>query len=534
MPRRRLQKILRHCPACLRFLDENPGRPAAGAFAATTEPRDIPLILSAMAAELSLPPFLPALARLELLIHRVDSAPAIPRNDAGLFLVNPTLQTIELKWRNLLGRTELASDDRGAAPEPGREIVFLWRQPGGGKLAGRVAGDEELLVLKIIMEGLTVEDVAAAGNIPVGAVEQALKRAAGRGFVLAPASRLGRDQVVFPDDCGVDRDRFRTAAAFTLQWHLTQACDLHCRHCYDRSSRASLGLAEALAVLDEVRDFCRSRHVRGNITFTGGNPLLHAHFFELYRAAGDRNLNVVILGNPTTRSILERLRRMQPAVHYQVSLEGLPEHNDYIRGKGHFAGAIAFLELLRELGIFSMVMLTLTRDNLEQVLPLAEMLRGKVDSFTFNRLAMVGEGANLHSVAPDDFRTFLPKFLAAAKDNPAIRLKDNLFNIIRHQEGRELFRGCAGYGCGAAFSFLTLLSDGEVHACRKFPSPVGNILNQGLAEIYDSAAAQRYRHGSAACRGCAIRPACGGCQAVVHGMGLDPGKDRDPYCFINS
>jgi selenobiotic family peptide radical SAM maturase len=532
MRRCQLQKILRHYPACRRFLVENLRKPAAGAFIAPTDSRDIPRLIATLAADLNLP-FLPELARLEDLARQVDSALAVPRNEAGLFLVNPTLQTIELAWRNLLGRTGLASDD-GGAPESGREMVFLWRQPGSGELAGKVAGDEDLLVLKIIMEGLALAEVAAAGHIPVEALAQARQRAAGRGFVLAPASLLCRDQAVFPDECRVDRDRFFTAAGFTLQWHLTQACDLHCRHCYDRSSRSLLGLEQGLAVLDEVRDFCRDRHARGNITFSGGNPLLYAHFFALYQAARERNLNVAILGNPTTRPILARLQRIQPAVRYQVSLEGLPAHNDYIRGKGHFARTIAFLALLRELGIFSMVMLTLTRDNLEQVLPLAELLRGKVDSFTFNRLTMVGEGANLHSVAPEDFRLFLPKFLAAARDNPALRLKENLFNIIRYQGGRELFRGCAGYGCGAAFSFLTLLPDGEVHACRKFPSPVGNILQQGLAEIYDSQAARRYRQGSDACRGCAIRPACGGCQAVVYGMGLDPGKDRDPYCFITA
>jgi selenobiotic family peptide radical SAM maturase len=507
-------------------------KPAVGDFLAATDLQNAQPILATLVAKFDLPPFLSDLARLELLIQQVATGPTTSTNDIGVIRINPTLRTIELAWRNLLGQTELSGEAWRVAPESGREIVFLWRQPGTGALAGKVAGDEDLLVLKIILEGLAVEDVAKAGNIPVGAVDQALDRAAARGFIQAPASLLRRDQIVFADDCMVDRDRFLAADGFTLQWHLTQACDLHCRHCYDRSNRSALGREQALAVLDGVRDFCRSRHVQGNISFSGGNPLLYPHFFELYPAAKDRGLHVAILGNPTTREILLELQRIQPLVRYQVSLEGLPEHNDYIRGAGHFARTMAFLELLRELGIFSMVMLTLTRDNLEQVLPLAEKLRGRVDSFTFNRLTMVGEGANLLSVDPADFHVFLAKFLAAARDNRAIRLKENLLNIIRHQEGRELFRGCAGYGCGAAFSFLTLLPDGEVHACRKFPSPVGNILEQSLGEIYDSQASQSYRQGSDSCRNCAIRPACGGCQAVVYGMGLDPAKDRDPYCFI--
>lgn len=533
MQRQQLEILFKSYPACRRFLDEKNLELVVGAFASITDTQDVPHILLSLVETLHLPPFLSELARLEQLVSQLESSPVVSPNDVVDYQLNPTLQTIELSWRHLVSLTRKDSDDGGVVPEPGREVVLLWRHPGSGEVSVKVADDEDLLVLKIILENLLVDDVAVTGDIPIGAVDRALDRAAVRGFILAPGSLLCRDRVVFPDNCVVDRGRFFTADAFTLQWHLTQACDLHCRHCYDRSSRSSLELGQALAVLDDLRRFCRSHHVRGNVSFSGGNPLLYPHFFELYQGAKERGFNIAILGNPTSREIVEKLIAIHKPALYQVSLEGLPTHNNYIRGDGHYARVMTFLELLKDLGIYSMVMLTLTRDNLGQVIPLAEKLRGKVDSFTFNRLAMVGEGASLQSVAPADFQGFLAEFMAAAQDNPSIRLKENLFNIIRHQNGRELFRGCAGYGCGAAFNFLTLLPDGEVHACRKFPSPVGNILEQGFGEIYESQAAQRYRHGSDSCRGCAIRPACGGCQAVVHGMGLDTATDRDPYCFID-
>ena len=57
-------------------------------------------------------------------------------------------------------------------------------------------------------------------------------------------------------------------------------------------------------------------------------------------------------------------------------------------------------------------------------------------------------------------------------------------------------------------------------------------MREGLAAVYDSAAAARYRAGCAACSGCAIRPVCGGCLAVAHGFGLDPLRERDPLCFL--
>jgi selenobiotic family peptide radical SAM maturase len=210
----------------------------------------------------------------------------------------------------------------------------------------------------------------------------------------------------------------------------------------------------------------------------------------------------------------------------------MPEHNDFIRGRGYFARVMEFLDLLREQEIYSMVMLTLTRGNMDQVLPLAEVLRGRADRFVFNRLAMVGEGTLLESAPIEEYRGFLEKYLAAARENPHLGLKDNLFNVLREEKGESLLGGCAGFGCGAAFNFVSLLPDGEVHACRKFPSLIGNIFQQSLAEIYDSPAARQYRAGCSACRDCRLRPACGGCLAVSHGFGLDVFTERDPYCFL--
>lgn len=89
-------------------------------------------------------------------------------------------------------------------------------------------------------------------------------------------------------------------------------------------------------------------------------------------------------------------------------------------------------------------------------------------------------------------------------------------------------------GCGAAFNFVALLPDGQVHACRKFPSLIGNIHDRSLADIYDCPEAQRYRLGPASCRDCRIRHVCGGCLAVIDSAGLDWKQDRDPCCFIDA
>jgi selenobiotic family peptide radical SAM maturase len=386
----------------------------------------------------------------------------------------------------------------------------------------------DLLALKLVAEEMSSRDAAAEAGVTVGQVDAILATAARRGLILAPPSSLMRDQ-------SYSQGRFadskpHTVATFTLQWHLTQACDLSCRHCYDRSSRKNMGLSQAIHVLDELYAFSQAHHVHAQVSFSGGNPMLYPYFYELYRQAIERGFLVAILGNPMDEHYIERLLAIGWPEFYQVSLEGLGDHNDYIRGKGHYQRVLDFLQLLGKYRIYSMVMLTLTRANRHEVLLLADELRGKVDNFTFNRLAMVGEGAELASLEIEEFPRFLEEFLAESGTNRSLSLKDNFFNRLLLGRGQPLTGGCTGFGCGAAFNFVSVLPDGEVHACRKFPSLLGNIFTQSLNDIYAGKQAEKYRAGSTACSGCQLRPVCRGCPAVTHGFGLDVFTARDPYC----
>ncbi len=480
-------------------------------------------------AKAGLPGFLPDLARIEWGLHRLRTEDAqLPENIPAL-MVNPSVQVLELDWTGLAGLLDRSA--RSIDPAEGAERVLLWLDPGSREAKARPATDEDLLVLKMTIEQVPAEAVAAAGNLPVGAVDAALERAVRKGLLLAPPPRIRRDPAAFSGKADGDGGLL-VSPSFTLQWHITQVCDLHCKHCYDRSDRSPLEYDEAVRVLDDLRSFCRDRSVQGAVSFTGGNPLLHPRFLEIYRAAAERNFGLAILGNPAPRERIEEILSVAMPSFFQVSLEGLAEHNDSIRGAGHFERTLVFLDLLRSLNISSMVMLTLTNANRDQVLPLAGVLRNRTDVFHFNRLALFGEGANLAMADRDRYRRFLEEYLAAARENPVLGLKDNLINILRHERGEELFGGCTGYGCGAAFNFVTLLADGEVHACRKLPSPIGKIREQSLSEIYGSEAAQRYRRGPSACAGCAIRAACRGCLAVAKSSGLDIFVEKDPFCFF--
>ena len=443
--------------------------------------------------------------------------------------LNPSLQLLQLQWKGL--PRFLQSNQKRAAipPERGEDRALVWRHPRSGEVRSKSAAPEDLLSLKIVAEGLSAEAVAREQQLPPTAISRLLFSKQKEGLLLGPRTALRRDPIRIPRREPWTAP-YEEADIFTLQWHVTQACDLHCRHCYDRSERSRLSLERGLWVIEELKRFCAERRVQGQISFTGGNPLLHPHFEAFYRAASDAGFVLAILGNPADRATLERLLAIQRPAFYQVSLEGLEEHNDYIRQPGHFQRVQGFLALLRDLGVRSQVMLTLTEANLEEVLPLAEQLRDLADRFTFNRLSLVGEGAALRLPSPQAYHSFMKRYLEAEKQTPHLGLKDNLLNALLSEAGQPVFGGCTGFGCGAAFNFVSLLPDGEVHACRKFPSQLGNIFASSLGQLYDSPQAQAYRNGPQACRECSLLPVCGGCLAVTHSLGLQETRDMDPFC----
>ncbi len=518
--RRHIQKIY---PRTLQHLVREAWEEAVSRWPENVDPKNFPDVVAACMGETS---FAPDLARLEWAVRCVaqNVAGLLPETD-GIGL-NPSLTVLDLSWKHL---PLLLQGE--ATPVKGDEFVLLYRNPGTEHVIIESASDEDLLALKLVADDVSPRAAAASENVSPNLLETALRRAVKKGILLKSPSKIKREWTDL-DVAPETSPSFLSASVFTLQWHVTQVCDLHCKHCYDRTDRHALELPTALGILDDFYDFCRNRNVGGHVSFTGGNPLLYPDFTDLYRAAANLGFSLAILGNPTSRKCMEELKAMAPPAFYQVSLEGLAEHNDRVRGPGHFERVVAFLEILKSLDIYAMVMLTLTRDNMGQVLPLAEFLRDKTDLFTFNRLSMVGEGVNLRLPPKAEYASFLEDYLEAAKDNPTLSLKDNLLNIILKERGDELFGGCAGFGCGAAFNFLSLLPDGEAHACRKFPSPVGNVLKDGIVGVYDSQEAKRYRLGSRACRSCAIRPVCGGCLAVAHSFGLKIFNERDPFCFM--
>jgi radical SAM protein with 4Fe4S-binding SPASM domain len=87
-------------------------------------------------------------------------------------------------------------------------------------------------------------------------------------------------------------------------------------------------------------------------------------------------------------------------------------------------------------------------------------------------------------------------------------------------------------GCNCANCHLTILPKGEVYACRRFESNVGNVFNETLFDIFTGDNMNQYRDYEKfeKCSKCELKRFCRGCPAVTYGY-TGNFYGTDPQCW---
>jgi len=117
---------------------------------------------------------------------------------------------------------------------------------------------------------------------------------------------------------------------------LTNRCNLRCRHCYDGRHGGKAELS--LALLDKILADAK-RHGFDELAFTGGEPTIHRHFFEMIERATHAGYRFGFVSNGWHFSkIYEKLLPFRDRLTgITFSLDGATEEtHDALRGTGSF------------------------------------------------------------------------------------------------------------------------------------------------------------------------------------------------------
>jgi len=337
---------------------------------------------------------------------------------------------------------------------------------------------------------------------------------------------------------------------FFVQCHLTERCNLHCRHCYQTGKKTvEMSLSEIKNITAEVSDMIQQWSETYGLAFsssfnvTGGEPFMKGDLFPVLEEIGNRGFEIYLL---TNGMLLDRDRaRMLPELGVkgvQVSIEGTEEVHDSIRGKGSFSAALRGVHFLLEAGATVTLNTTLSSMNANSFLQMVELCSSLgVQKLGFSRLVPSGRGKEMleNMLDAPSVRKLYQSIYSAETRGVTLVTGDPIasqMSVEVNEDGGSIPCG----GCAAGSSGLTILPDGTITPCRRLPIPIGNVRKDSLREIWATspvliALRDRSKY-KGRCGSCKRWAHCRGCRAIAYGYAQSHGDcdflAQDPQCFL--
>jgi len=260
---------------------------------------------------------------------------------------------------------------------------------------------------------------------------------------------------------------------------LTENCRAKCISCNYWQTRWEDGIdtTRAIKLVNETAE----AGIR-SLRFTGGEPLLRRDFFEILQKADTRRFKHIIV--QTNGLLLKKLHKEineSPITNVAVSIDGLKETNDLIRGiRGYFDLGLEGIRLLRDKQVVLSV--TLNRISAMELERLAEVAAGvgaKVEYNILSQSLYFLKDTNIASMWPEhnDVQE-IARFLRETLKRPEYEVE----YITRYYKSD----GVSEPPCVLGYLQVFVLSNGDVMTGCYPLKPVGNILRDSLEKILAS------------------------------------------------
>ncbi len=330
---------------------------------------------------------------------------------------------------------------------------------------------------------------------------------------------------------------------FYIQWHITNLCNLRCKHCYqdDFSKGNDLNWEGLKKVSENLLTTIEKWDQKACIHLTGGEPLLKPELFllldRLDQSPVIEELGLITNGLFLDREGIEKLIPFSKLKKIKVSLDGASaETNDSIRGKGNFSKVIRNLSRLKDENRFeTILMLTLMRRNFRDLpafLKLSQDLG--VNGFIIERFIPLGRGRErmdevLKKEQWKELTTLLSDlFLIEERDN---LLSFQAFQVNLNGDEPELL----GAPCVIGRDGICVMPDRDVFPCRRFPVSIGNLSEDSLKTIWEKSEILEKLRGKdnlkGKCGACDIED-CRGCRSLAFSLTGDY-LAEDPHCWYS-
>lgn len=274
---------------------------------------------------------------------------------------------------------------------------------------------------------------------------------------------------------------------FILQWHITEFCNLKCKHCYQENHQpVQLKFKELLDILNQYKELLKTFKMKGHINLTGGEPLVCPFFFDILKQfKKDENLysfSILTNGTLINDEIARNIAKYKPE-YVQVSLEGGKKTNDYIRGKNTYKKIAEGIKHLKKYNIFVSISFTANRQNYKEFPKVVKYaLKHKVNNVWSDRYIPIGDDKIIDTLNADETKEFLElmqKERMKLKNKKKCHTTISMYRALQFQMTNDF-----PYSCTAGDTLLTVMENGDLVPCRRMPIVVGNLLKENMLQLY--------------------------------------------------
>jgi len=331
---------------------------------------------------------------------------------------------------------------------------------------------------------------------------------------------------------------------FYIQWHITNVCNLHCKHCYqdDFSKKSDLDWQGLKRISDNFLATLEEWDKTACIHLTGGEPLLKPELLPLLNQLDQQStveeLGIITNGLLVDQQMIERLSLFSKLRKIKISLDGGDaETNDSIRQKGVFEKVMQNLPLLKEAGRFEILfMITVMKGNFRSLPSLFKLCQDLgVNGLIIERFIPLGRGKEIigEVLSKEEWKemigVLLDFFPTDGEEYPFLPYQ--AFQVSFDGEEPELF----GAPCVIGMDGLCVMPEGTVYPCRRFPVSLGNLLDRSLRQIWEKSdlleKLRRRENLKGKCGSCDLKD-CRGCRSLAFALtGDDLGED--PHCWYS-
>ena len=267
-----------------------------------------------------------------------------------------------------------------------------------------------------------------------------------------------------------------------LEFQITDRCNLRCRHCYIGD-----GLHQDLPLEKIFKVFKEFEEIQGlRLLLSGGEPLLHPDFWKINEVLREYPFRSILLSNGMliTKETAKRLR-----VHeVQISLDGMKEGHESIRGEGTFEKTLQAIDHLQEANIRVSVATMIHKKNLKE----------------FERLRSLIQSKNIA-----EWNVDVPCIAGRMEENKDFWVSPSEAGpYLRYGYGGGLHTSEKNFTCGA--HLCAIMPNGNIAKCGLFSQETVGSIDDGLRACWERV--PRIKLKELACDCSEIEECRGGCR----------------------